>query len=248
MRDAVNGWLGGLFARENVDRIVAALVASQGGGGTGARESIRARLTDVEARLRRLQAMIDSLGDVSAALSGGDIGTLADLCTALDLRIRCERITGTADMSIEALTRVDGVCPRGAPTRRRGTPAQSRCACDPRYQTRPDQNGPVPTSPGQRGSLSIFLYYTVSSSHARHHRAETSAEEAKRTMPSSQRCEHPWKDSSLTSSRGESSTQTTVDPTAPTVTPTTPPGDCSSSESHGVLNNVLSTQPSQLIN
>lgn len=246
MRDAVNGWLGGLFARENVDRIVAALVASQGGGGTGARESIRARLTDVEARLRRLQAMIDSLGDVSAALSGGDIGTLADLCTALDLRIRCERITGTADMSIEALTRVDGVCPRGL---QRGDVAHlRRVGVHVIHGTRPDQNGPVPTSPGQRGSLSIFLYYTVSSSHARHHRAETSAEEAKRTMPSSQRCEHPWKDSSLTSSRGESSTQTTVDPTAPTVTPTTPPGDCSSSESHGVLNNVLSTQPSQLIN
>lgn len=53
-------WIGELFARENVDRTVAALVGSQGEGGSGARETIRARLTEAEAKLRRLQAAIEA--------------------------------------------------------------------------------------------------------------------------------------------------------------------------------------------
>ena len=158
VRDAVNGWLGGLFDRENVDRTVAALVASQGGGGNGAREAVKARLTDAEAKVRRLQAaieagvdpaalvepineaqaqrtalraeldnspmpslrsdaeiyaMIDSLGDVGAALSSGDIGQMADLYTALGLRIRYEHETGMADVIIEPATRVNSECVRG---------------------------------------------------------------------------------------------------------------------------------------
>jgi hypothetical protein len=158
VRDAVNEWLGGLFARENVDRTVAALIASQGGGGSGAREAVKARLTDVEAKLRRLQAaieagvdpvalvesindaqaqrtalraelasapmpslrsdgeiyaMIDSLGDVGAALNGGDMGKLASLYTALGLRIRYEHESGMADVIIEPVLRVNSACVRG---------------------------------------------------------------------------------------------------------------------------------------
>jgi DNA invertase Pin-like site-specific DNA recombinase len=59
VRDAVNGWLGGLFARENVDRTVAALVGSQGGE-SSSRESVKARLVNAEAKLRRLQAAIEA--------------------------------------------------------------------------------------------------------------------------------------------------------------------------------------------
>jgi hypothetical protein len=75
--------------------------------------------------------------------------------------------------------------------------------------------------------------------HVRHRREESPAKETKRTTPSSRRCEHPLKGSSLISSRGGSSTQTTVVRTAPTVTLTTPLAHCSSSRLHGVLNNAL---------
>jgi hypothetical protein len=59
VRDAVNGWLGDLFARENVDRTAAALVGSQGGE-SSSRESVKARLANAEAKLRRLQAAIEA--------------------------------------------------------------------------------------------------------------------------------------------------------------------------------------------
>ena len=56
--DSVNGWIGGLFTRENVDQTVAALAASQVGVGgvSGAREALKARLAKADARLRRLRA------------------------------------------------------------------------------------------------------------------------------------------------------------------------------------------------
>ncbi|HYQ63701.1 recombinase family protein [Actinophytocola sp.] len=60
IRDAANTWLEGLFRPENVDRTVAALVASQEGAGrrqVGA-EVAQNRLTDAEARLRKFQAAI----------------------------------------------------------------------------------------------------------------------------------------------------------------------------------------------
>lgn len=59
---AVNGWIGDLFARENVDRTVAALVASQGGDSdlTGDRVAAKQRLSDAETRLRRLQSAIEA--------------------------------------------------------------------------------------------------------------------------------------------------------------------------------------------
>ncbi|WP_236792389.1 recombinase family protein [Amycolatopsis sp. GM8] len=88
------GWIGGLFARENVDRTVAALIASQPatGGLADDRATAKHRLADAETRLRRPQAAaraeldnvpelttatdakvyapIDSLGDVGTALAG----------------------------------------------------------------------------------------------------------------------------------------------------------------------------------
>jgi hypothetical protein len=59
IRDAVNGWLGALFDRANLDRTVAALVASQGSASpTAGREAARKRAADAGARLRRFQAAI----------------------------------------------------------------------------------------------------------------------------------------------------------------------------------------------
>jgi hypothetical protein len=66
--DAVNGWLGRLFARENVDRTVAELVASQEGGRTlpSGREAAKDRLDAAEAKLRRFQAAIEAGIDPAA--------------------------------------------------------------------------------------------------------------------------------------------------------------------------------------
>jgi hypothetical protein len=60
VRDAVNIWLHGLFHRDNVDRTVAALVASQEGADRRQvdGESAKKRLADAEARLRKFQAAI----------------------------------------------------------------------------------------------------------------------------------------------------------------------------------------------
>ena len=68
VRDAVNVWIGGLFARENVDRTVAALVASQelAGSQPAVREVAATRLSEAEARLRRFQAAIEAGVDPAA--------------------------------------------------------------------------------------------------------------------------------------------------------------------------------------
>jgi DNA invertase Pin-like site-specific DNA recombinase len=60
LRDAVNIWLRHLFHRDNVDRTVAALVASQDGAGRKQTdgEAAKKRLADAEARLRKFQAAI----------------------------------------------------------------------------------------------------------------------------------------------------------------------------------------------
>jgi hypothetical protein len=65
---ALNGWIRGLFARENVDQTVAAFMASQDGTASSpaAREATRARLAKAEARLRRLQAAIEAGVDPAA--------------------------------------------------------------------------------------------------------------------------------------------------------------------------------------
>lgn len=57
--------------------------------------------------------MIDSLGDVGAALASGNTGKLADLYTALGLRICYEHETGMADVMIQPATRVNSECVRG---------------------------------------------------------------------------------------------------------------------------------------
>ncbi|WP_184728487.1 recombinase family protein [Saccharopolyspora phatthalungensis] len=68
IRDAANGWLGGLFAPENVDRTVAALVASQQTphATSPTLETAKTRLADAEARLRRFQAAIGAGVDPAA--------------------------------------------------------------------------------------------------------------------------------------------------------------------------------------
>lgn len=133
----LNGWIGHLFSRENVDQTVAALLASQTetAAGSNDRGAMTKRLADAEARLRRYQAaiaagvdpealveaineaqaqraaaqaelegapppnaltdaevyaMIDSLGDVGAALTGARPENLSRLYQELGLELRYE--------------------------------------------------------------------------------------------------------------------------------------------------------------
>jgi hypothetical protein len=66
-RNAVNGWIGRLFHRDNLDGTVAALVASQNDGTSpNERQVAKGRLADAEARLRRFQAAIASGVDPAA--------------------------------------------------------------------------------------------------------------------------------------------------------------------------------------
>jgi hypothetical protein len=68
--EPLNAWIGHLFDRRNVDRTVAALVASRDGGGKSSeRETAKKRLADAEKRLRRFQ---DAIG------AGIDPGALVD--------------------------------------------------------------------------------------------------------------------------------------------------------------------------
>lgn len=153
VRDGVNTWLGELFAPDQVDRTVAALIGSQDRPQTEP-STARKRLADAEAKLRRYQdaigagidptalveainttqaerlaaraeldntpapntvteaevyAMIDSLGDVSAALTNGKPESLATLYAATGLRVCYEPETSTAEVSI----RVNSACVRG---------------------------------------------------------------------------------------------------------------------------------------
>ena len=155
--ESLNGWIGQLFSRGNVDRTVAALVGSQRDSGTAApREAAEKRLTDVEAKLRRFQAaieagvdplalveaineaqekraaaqaelegapppaavseaevyaMIDSLGDVGAALKYADPDHLGGLYEKLNVELVYEPTGRTVVASVSP--RVVSACVRG---------------------------------------------------------------------------------------------------------------------------------------
>jgi hypothetical protein len=66
--EALNGWIGDIFALENRDETVATLLASQGlpGEGAGYHEAAKKGLADAQARLRRHQAAIEAGVDPSA--------------------------------------------------------------------------------------------------------------------------------------------------------------------------------------
>ncbi|WP_086829000.1 recombinase family protein [Allokutzneria sp. NRRL B-24872] len=160
VQEAVNGWLGGLFAPENVDRTVAALVGSQSGvrAEPNGRDAARKRLAKAETQLTRLQdaikagidpaalveavneahasraaaqaelnnapppsaltdaevyAMIDSLGDVGAALSNATTEKMAELYGAVDLHVRYTHTAHEADVVINPVGRVNSVRVRG---------------------------------------------------------------------------------------------------------------------------------------
>src|SRR5262249_37056449 len=71
-------------------------------------------------------AMIDSLGDVAAAINSGKQESLAEAYAASGLQVCYEPETSTAELSI----RVNSACVRGGkPTRPRGIPAQCRYSC-----------------------------------------------------------------------------------------------------------------------
>lgn len=143
--EPLNGWIGRLFHRDNVDRTVAALIASQEvPSGIPARETTKQRLADAEARLRRFQAaiasgvdpealveainqaqaeraaaraelngtptpsalteaeayaMIDSLGDVGAALSDAQPDNLSRLYQALRLDLRYDPLERAVEVT-----------------------------------------------------------------------------------------------------------------------------------------------------
>ncbi|MDQ3153802.1 MAG: hypothetical protein M3R63_19535 [Actinomycetota bacterium] len=144
LRDGVNGWIGSLFAPENVDDTVRQLVGAQDTSEAVTRAAARTRLREAQAELRRFQAaiaagvdpaglvepmntaqaeraaaeaelnrtsasveldraevyaMIDSLGDVGAALGGADRQRLADLYGRLDLRIAYNERETTATIT-----------------------------------------------------------------------------------------------------------------------------------------------------
>lgn len=160
IRDRVNDWLGRLFHRDNVDRTVSALVASQDGGSSDERsqESAKRRVAEAEKKLERFQAaiaagvdpaalveptnhaqaklaaaqaeltgqrspsaltdaevyaMVDSLGDVGAALSDAKTESLAGLYTAVGLHVRYEPEAHTADIAIQPAGRVNSARVRG---------------------------------------------------------------------------------------------------------------------------------------
>ena len=65
--EPLNGWIGRLFDRTNIDDTVTSLVSSQGGGAEpGMRRAVRAFLADAQARLRRHQAAIEAGVDPAA--------------------------------------------------------------------------------------------------------------------------------------------------------------------------------------
>ena len=81
--ETLNGWFGHVFARENRDETVAALVASQGDpAADGARDAAKKRLDAAETKLRRLRAAIEAGADpaalvesINAAQAGTGRGT-----------------------------------------------------------------------------------------------------------------------------------------------------------------------------
>jgi len=166
------------FDRRNVDRTVAALVASQDGGGRSSEhETAKKRLADAEKRLRRFQdaiaagidpgavvdaineaqaqraaaqaelqgaaartavteaevyAMIDSLGDVGAALKKSKPESLERLYRELRLELRYQPRERAVD--VQLAPRVVSACVRwGTRAHKKAPPAQCRCSCPARY-------------------------------------------------------------------------------------------------------------------
>ena len=155
--EALNGWIGQLFNRTNINATVAALLDSQAGQRkSGGRDVAKRRLLDAESRIRRFQdaiaagvdpaalvdplnraqaectaaqaeidnapasttltdaevyAMIDSLGDVGAALRNADPIRLHQLYRRLDLSVRFEPTEQAA--YVIARPRVDSARVRG---------------------------------------------------------------------------------------------------------------------------------------
>jgi hypothetical protein len=73
--------------------------------------------------------MIDSLGDVGAALAEAKEESLANLYAAIDLQVRYEPAANVADVGIRLERRVNSAGVRGGNwTRKRSTPAQCRCS------------------------------------------------------------------------------------------------------------------------
>jgi hypothetical protein len=105
--EAVNGWLGQLFHRDNVDQTVAVLLGSEGTGiGGGSLEAARNRLADAEARLRRYQAVIAAGIDPVALV--GPINQAQAECAAARAQIDSVP-AGSSLTAAEVYARIDSL-------------------------------------------------------------------------------------------------------------------------------------------
>jgi hypothetical protein len=97
--EPLNEWIGRVFGRDNVDRTVAGLLASQGGGGraSAGREAVKARLANAKARLRRLPAAVAAGVDPVALV--GPINEAHAQCAAAQAEL-----DGTPGISVRSPT------------------------------------------------------------------------------------------------------------------------------------------------
>ncbi len=122
MLGPLNAWIGELFDRRNVDRTVAALVASQGcGREPNARQAMKKRLGEAKSRLRKLRtaieagvdpaALVESINEAQAQRAAAraeleaDAPALNTLSEALRLEMIYDADTRTVDVTIQPARR-----------------------------------------------------------------------------------------------------------------------------------------------
>ena len=109
--ERVNAWLGGLFAYENVDRTVAALVESQGGANaSSAHDAAKKRLNAAETRLRRLRTAIEAGVEPDALVEAINDAQAQRAAARAELERAPERTTANV---AEVYARIDSLSDRG---------------------------------------------------------------------------------------------------------------------------------------
>jgi hypothetical protein len=85
-----------------------------------------------------IETMIDSIGDIGAALTEAEPQNLTALYDTLRLQMVYDPSSQVVDVTVQPDGRVNNARVRGGtPTRKRGTPAQSRYACASGYRAPP---------------------------------------------------------------------------------------------------------------
>ncbi|MFD2415415.1 recombinase family protein [Amycolatopsis pigmentata] len=109
--EGLNAWLGGLFAHENVDQTVAALVESQGGAVEASmHDAAKKRLDAAESKLRRLRAAIEAGVEPTALVEAINDAQAQRAAARNELEQAPER--ATADVA-EVYARIDSLSDRG---------------------------------------------------------------------------------------------------------------------------------------